>query len=472
MRPQSGPCLLNIHAVRYFLSHLLAAVIQDVLVPYKPARTVAQTLYTTHVPAVKNLKLVSQGQCDQSQAGAWLISVTRTCCVVFAGVHVRHQGRARLLPQQVCAHRGAYARAGGAEGASVRPMSRFACTVYMPEALLVACACAHCVCRGVSCFENNNKLEQSRLWRHAEQRVIAGDEQVMKVGMHDAARLRQMLFRGAFSVGNPSGGFFFTPFDFTVKGIANTSVVAFGGKILALYEVSAAGSARMNCLKDEYHLDSVFCACLCAALVSAPQLLVILHAMLYTEQRHMLTCGCARRSATCHTRWTRSCGLLARPTWAAASTPPKSARRTLEQIKLRLALWMSCACIRRQSRPAHAGLWRASSVVACSCGAPVVTSCCARGQVLRRAPPRGAGRRRPGAPGRLQLLRGAHRRAGELLRVRARRLPAAEQGHASAGGAPRGGPAAPHAHRDRAAACVRTQVLPAVDLAQVLCHTW
>ncbi len=53
-----------------FLSHLLAAVIQDVLVPYKPARTVAQTLYTTHVPAVKNLKLVSQGQCDQSQAGA------------------------------------------------------------------------------------------------------------------------------------------------------------------------------------------------------------------------------------------------------------------------------------------------------------------------------------------------------------------------------------------------------------------
>lgn len=226
----------------------------------------------------------------------------------------------------------------------MRPMSRFACTVYMPEALLVARACAHCVCRCVSYSENNNKLEQSRLWRHAEQRVIAGDEQVMKVGMHDAARLRQMLFRGAFSVGNPSGGFFFNPFDFTVKGIANTSVVAFGGKILALYEVSAAGSARRNCLKDEYHLDSVFCACLCAALVSAPQLLVILHAMLYTEQRHMLTCGCARRSATCHTRWTRSCGLLARPTWAAASTPPKSARRTLEQIKLRLGANQAQAC--------------------------------------------------------------------------------------------------------------------------------
>ena len=50
----------------------------------------------------------------------------------------------------------------------------------------------------------------------------------------------QMLYRGAFSVGNPSGGLFFNPFDFSVKGIANTSILAFGGKILALYEVGAA----------------------------------------------------------------------------------------------------------------------------------------------------------------------------------------------------------------------------------------
>ena len=38
-------------------------------------------------------------------------------------------------------------------------------------------------------------------------------------------------------MGNPAGGFFFNPFDFAVKGIANTSVLAFGGKLLALYEV-------------------------------------------------------------------------------------------------------------------------------------------------------------------------------------------------------------------------------------------
>lgn len=46
----------------------------------------------------------------------------------------------------------------------------------------------------------------------------------------------RMLYRGAFSVGNPSGGLFFNPFDFTVKGIANTNVLHWGGKTLALYE--------------------------------------------------------------------------------------------------------------------------------------------------------------------------------------------------------------------------------------------
>ena len=48
---------------------------------------------------------------------------------------------------------------------------------------------------------------------------------------------QKMLYRGAFSVGNPSGGFFFNPFDFAVKGIANTSVLRWGGRLLALYEV-------------------------------------------------------------------------------------------------------------------------------------------------------------------------------------------------------------------------------------------
>lgn len=46
----------------------------------------------------------------------------------------------------------------------------------------------------------------------------------------------KMLFRGVFSVGNPSGGLFFNPFDFTVKNVANTGVVNWGNKLLALYE--------------------------------------------------------------------------------------------------------------------------------------------------------------------------------------------------------------------------------------------
>lgn len=48
----------------------------------------------------------------------------------------------------------------------------------------------------------------------------------------------QMLYRGAFSVGNPAGGKFFNPFNFAVKGIANTGVLNWGDKLLALYEVS------------------------------------------------------------------------------------------------------------------------------------------------------------------------------------------------------------------------------------------
>jgi all-trans-8'-apo-beta-carotenal 15,15'-oxygenase len=46
----------------------------------------------------------------------------------------------------------------------------------------------------------------------------------------------KMLYRGAFSVGNPAGGLFYNPFDFTVKGIANTGVLYWADKILALYE--------------------------------------------------------------------------------------------------------------------------------------------------------------------------------------------------------------------------------------------
>lgn len=49
-------------------------------------------------------------------------------------------------------------------------------------------------------------------------------------------RAGRMLYRGAFSAGNPGGKGFFNPFKLDVKGIANTGVVRWGGRTLALYE--------------------------------------------------------------------------------------------------------------------------------------------------------------------------------------------------------------------------------------------
>ena len=49
-------------------------------------------------------------------------------------------------------------------------------------------------------------------------------------------KANKMLYRGAFSVGNPAGGWFYNPFDLRVKQVANTGVVRWAGKVLALYE--------------------------------------------------------------------------------------------------------------------------------------------------------------------------------------------------------------------------------------------
>jgi all-trans-8'-apo-beta-carotenal 15,15'-oxygenase len=47
----------------------------------------------------------------------------------------------------------------------------------------------------------------------------------------------KMLYRGAFSVGNPSGEGFYNPFDFSgFKKVANTGILSWAGRILALYE--------------------------------------------------------------------------------------------------------------------------------------------------------------------------------------------------------------------------------------------
>jgi all-trans-8'-apo-beta-carotenal 15,15'-oxygenase len=46
----------------------------------------------------------------------------------------------------------------------------------------------------------------------------------------------RMLFKGAFATGNPSGGWFYNPFDFSVKNVANTHVALWGGRLWALWE--------------------------------------------------------------------------------------------------------------------------------------------------------------------------------------------------------------------------------------------
>jgi len=45
-----------------------------------------------------------------------------------------------------------------------------------------------------------------------------------------------MLYRGAFSVGNPAGGWLYNPFDLSIKKVANTGVVRWASRLLALYE--------------------------------------------------------------------------------------------------------------------------------------------------------------------------------------------------------------------------------------------
>lgn len=81
-----------------------------------------------------------------------------------------------------------------------------------------------------------------------------------------------MLYRGAFSAGNPSGGRFFNPLDLRIKSIANTNVVHWGGRIFALHEV------RMRCITQVAIFEwsntsqdtcSYFVSCICISMVVA-----------------------------------------------------------------------------------------------------------------------------------------------------------------------------------------------------------
>lgn len=71
---------------------------------------------------------------------------------------------------------------------------------------------------------------------------------------------RRLLYRGAFSVGNPAGGLFYNPFDLSVKGIANTGVVHWAGKLLALYE-ARLGAAGCTYWGRQAGLQPVICDC-------------------------------------------------------------------------------------------------------------------------------------------------------------------------------------------------------------------
>lgn len=67
-------------------------------------------------------------------------------------------------------------------------------------------------------------------------RAFFANRYVRTEGFVREQQAQRLLYRGAFSVGNPTGGWFYNPFDLSVKGIANTGVVRWGGKLLALYE--------------------------------------------------------------------------------------------------------------------------------------------------------------------------------------------------------------------------------------------
>jgi carotenoid cleavage dioxygenase-like enzyme len=45
------------------------------------------------------------------------------------------------------------------------------------------------------------------------------------------------VHRTAFTRGAADGSLLFNPFDFTLKNVANTGVLNWGGRLLALYEV-------------------------------------------------------------------------------------------------------------------------------------------------------------------------------------------------------------------------------------------
>lgn len=54
------------------------------------------------------------------------------------------------------------------------------------------------------------------------------------------------MHRTAFTRGAADGSLLFNPFDFKMKNVANTGVLHWGGKLLALYEVRRFFSLKIS----------------------------------------------------------------------------------------------------------------------------------------------------------------------------------------------------------------------------------
>merc|ERR1719440_456212 len=55
-------------------------------------------------------------------------------------------------------------------------------------------------------------------------------------GYVDEVAANKFIYKSAFSTGNPAGDWFYNPFDFSTKNVANTHVALLGGRLLALWE--------------------------------------------------------------------------------------------------------------------------------------------------------------------------------------------------------------------------------------------
>jgi len=76
-------------------------------------------------------------------------------------------------------------------------------------------------------------------------------------GFVEEQAAQQMIYKGAFAIGNPKGDAFYNPFDFNVKNVANTGVVNWGGETYALWEGGKPHKMKSDDLKTIGEVDEV-----------------------------------------------------------------------------------------------------------------------------------------------------------------------------------------------------------------------